>query len=89
MNLQTEMDKLYNEVQDKLANGISILIRSINDKEKIVKFLNNMKSQPEIDVLKRINKIAIENEDYETCEALKEYSKERGIIKLNEGIIFL
>ena len=79
MNLQAEMDKLYNEVQDKLANGISTLIRSINDKEKIMEFLKNMKNQPTIDVLKRINKIAIENEDYETCEALKEYSKEREI----------
>lgn len=82
MNLQAEMDKLYNEVQDKFANGISTLIRSINDKEKIVEFLKNMKNQPTIDVLKRINKIAIENEDYETCEALKEYSKERGITLL-------
>ena len=79
MNLQEEMDKLYNEVQDKLANGISSLIRSINDKEKIVEFLGNMKDQPTIDVLKRINKIAIEKEDYETCKALKEYSKERKI----------
>lgn len=79
MNLQAEMDKLYNEAQDKLANGISTLIRSINDKEKIVEFLKNMKNQPTIDVLKRINKIAIEKEDYETCEALKEYSKEREI----------
>jgi hypothetical protein len=79
MNLQEEMDKLYNEVQDKLANGISTLIRSINDKDKIVEFLKNMKNQPTVDVIKRINKIAIEKEDYETCEALKEYSKEREI----------
>lgn len=28
MNLQEEMDKLFNEVQDKLANGISTIIRS-------------------------------------------------------------
>jgi len=79
MNLQAEMDKLYNEVQDKLANGISTLIRSINDRVKIVEFLKSMNNQPTIDVLKRINKIAIEKEDYETCEALKEYSKEREI----------
>ncbi|MFZ4860914.1 hypothetical protein ACL9RF_01880 [Sphingobacterium sp. Mn56C] len=82
MNFQTEMDKLYNEVQDKLASGISTIIRNINDKEKIVEFLINIKNQPTIDILKRINKIAIENEDYETCEALKEYSKAKGIILL-------
>ena len=77
MNLHTEIEKLHNEVQDKLANGISTIIRNINDKEKIVEFLRNMKNKPTIDILKRINNIAIENEDYETCEALKEYSKEK------------
>jgi len=82
-NFQEEMDKLYNEVQNKLASGISTIIRSINDKEKIVEFLINMKDQPTIIVLKRINKIAIENEDYETCEAIKEYSKIKSI-NINE-----
>lgn len=38
-----------------------------------------MKIKPTIDIIKRIKKIAIEKEDYETCEALKEYSKQRGI----------
>lgn len=51
----------------------------INDKEKIVEFLINMKDQPTTEVVKRINKIAIENEDYETCEALKEYSNLKDI----------
>lgn len=82
-NFQEEMDKLYNEVQNKLASGISTIIRSINDKEKIVEFLINMKDQPTTIILKRINKIAIESEDYETCEAIKEYSKIKGI-NLNE-----
>lgn len=34
-----------------------------------------MKEQPKTEEVKRINKIAIENEDYETCKAIKEYSK--------------
>jgi hypothetical protein len=38
-----------------------------------------MKNEPTIDILKRINKLAIDKEDYETCEALKIYSKNRGI----------
>ena len=79
MSQQEEMDKLFNQTQDKLAEGISALLRSINDKEKSVEFLTNMKKEPSIDILKRINKIAIEKEDYETCEALKLYSKKRGI----------
>lgn len=79
MNQQEEIDKLFNELQDKFAEGISTLIRSIYNKEKIVEFLINMKEQPKTEVVKRINKIAIENEDYETCEAIKEYSKIKGI----------
>lgn len=79
MNLQEKMDKLFNQTQDKLAEGISALLRSINNKEKSVEFLTNMKNEPSIDILKRINKIAIDKEDYETCEALKLYSINKGI----------
>jgi len=77
MDIQNKIDKFYNEAQDNFAIIISNNIRSINNKEEIVEFLKNMESQPTIDVLMRINKIAIEKEDYETCAALKEYSKIR------------
>ncbi len=76
MNFQ---DKLFNQTQDKLAETISALMRSINDKEKSVEFLTNLKDVPSIDTLQRINKIATDKEDYETCEALKSYSIKRGI----------
>jgi hypothetical protein len=33
MNYQNEMDKVFNQIQDKLAEAISALLRSINDKE--------------------------------------------------------
>ncbi len=79
MNYQEEFEKLYNGIQDKLAEGISVIIRNINNKNKIVEFLKNMENQPTLDVLKRINKIAIEKEDYETCEAIKEYSIQKNI----------
>jgi len=79
MNNQEELEKLYNSIQDKFSEGISIIIRNINNKNEIVEFLKNMENQPTIDVLKRINKIAIEREDYETCEALKEYSIQKNI----------
>jgi hypothetical protein len=79
MNYQEEMHKLTNQVQDKLAMGVSTIIRSINDKEKIVVFLRKMKDLPSADIVNRINQIALKNEDYETCEALNIYAKERGI----------
>jgi len=79
MNYQNEMDKVFNQIQDKLAEGISALLRNINDKVKSVEALTKMENQPTEDVLKRINKIAIDKEDYETCEALRIYAKNRGI----------
>lgn len=79
MNNQEELKKLYNSIQEKFAEGISLIIRNINNKNEIVEFLKNMENQPTIDVLKRINKIAIKREDYETCEALKEYSIQKNI----------
>jgi hypothetical protein len=79
MDYQKQMDDLVNQIQDKLAEGISAIIRNINNKDKIVEFLKNLKDQPSVETVRRINKIAIEKEDYETCEAIKEYSKEKGI----------
>ncbi|GGK36156.1 hypothetical protein [Lutibacter litoralis] len=38
-----------------------------------------MKAPPSIKILKKVNEIAIEREDYETCEALAEYTKARGL----------
>ena len=79
MDNKEELERKLNELADKFAEGISTLIRSINNKEKIIEFLKGMKNQLPIEILKRINKIAIEKEDYETCDALKEYSTERGL----------
>ena len=79
MNHQEEFDKLQNDLQNKFAEGISIIVRNINNKNRIVEFLKNLQNQPSIGVLKRINKIAIEREDYETCDALKEYANQKGI----------
>lgn len=79
MNFKEEIDKIFNQCQNKLAEGISALLRSIDDREKRVEVLTNMENEPTLDILKRINKIAIDKEDYETCEALKIYSKNRGI----------
>ena len=79
MDNHKELEKLYNDTQDKLSEGISTIIRSINNKNQIVAFLKKMENQPTIDVLKRVNDIAIKKEDYETCEALKEYAKQIGV----------
>ena len=79
MDSYKKLKKEINQTQDKLAEGISSIIRNINNKERIVAFLKNMKNQPTEDTLKRVNKIAFENEDYETCDAIKEYTNQRGL----------
>ena len=80
MNYQKEFENSKEEVQNKLAEGLPTLIRNINNKKQIVEYLRNMKNEPSVNILNRINKIAIKKEDYETCEALNIYSKEREII---------
>ncbi|AEA44119.1 hypothetical protein [Fluviicola taffensis] len=77
MSHQEELNRAIEETQNKFAELISKMIRSINDKKSIVEFLNTKK--PPVEILKRINAIAIENEDYETCDAIKEYTIEHGI----------
>lgn len=79
MSYRKEFEKLFNQAQAGLAEGISSLLRSMEDKRQRLEALESMKNKPSVDILKRVNRIAIEKEDYETCEALKDYSKQRGI----------
>lgn len=79
MEEQNELKKVLNQTQNKLAEGISTVMRSINNKEEIINYLTTMEKPPTIEMLKRINRIAIEKEDFETCQALIEYSNQKGI----------
>jgi hypothetical protein len=72
------MKETYEKVQHKLAEGISILLRNMDDKQQRIDTLNAIK-QPPAEVLKIVNQIAIEKQDFETCEALKIYSADKGI----------
>lgn len=49
-----------------------------NRKERI-DAINKMESPPTLEILKRVNKIALQKEDYETCEAINEYCESRSI----------
>ena len=75
MSHQKQIDELYNKTQDALSQGISTIIRSISGKENRLQALIRMEKKLTIDILKRINRIAIENEDYETCEAIKDFTE--------------
>ncbi|MBU3011100.1 hypothetical protein KO506_06780 [Polaribacter vadi] len=74
-----ELEKMKKLMQEKLAEGISKLIRSIGSKEKRLAGLKSMKSKPSDENLKLVYKIAMEKEDYETCGTIKEYFDEKGI----------
>ena len=81
-----DLHENYNNAVNKLSEAINMYaevvsenIRNLKDKNERVTFLKNMKAPPSIKILKKVNEIAIEREDYETCEALEEYTKSRGL----------
>lgn len=75
-----EMDELYNKAQNSLAHLTSKFMRSRLSKKERIDFLHNLEEEPSIYILNRINKIALDNEDYETCEAIKIYANEKDIL---------
>lgn len=79
MNNQDELKELSNKVMDELANKVSMILRSLDNKNLRLEALKKMETKPSINILERIYKIALEKEDYETCEAINEYYSEIGI----------
>ncbi|MBL0330893.1 MAG: hypothetical protein IPP64_16155 [Bacteroidetes bacterium] len=82
-----ESQKNYNLAVNKLNEAINILAESISSKIRIKKdkkerltILKDLQKVPSIQVLKKVNEIAIENEDYETCDAIKDFCKYKGIV---------
>jgi predicted DNA-binding protein len=71
--------KALNKALDIYAENISTGITKMKDKNERVDYLNNMTKVPSARVLKKVNEKALENEDYETCGALKEYAKQQNI----------
>ncbi|UPZ36541.1 hypothetical protein MUB18_20860 [Sphingobacterium sp. PCS056] len=67
-----KLDELHNQSQEKIAEAISALLRSIPEKDQRVEILTQR--NPPIEVLRLINKIADKKEDYETCAAIKQFA---------------
>lgn len=81
--LQENYNKAINEMNealDLLAKNLSSKIRNKKDKNERVTLLKELKKVPSNKVLKKINEIAIENEDYETCDAIRDFCKDKGIV---------
>ncbi|WP_313185658.1 hypothetical protein [Sphingobacterium siyangense] len=74
-NINTQLD----EVTEQLAQGISMLIRSLDSVNQRVDALNNLTNKPNIQTLKLVKNKALLNQDFETCEALKIYAQTRNI----------
>ena len=79
------MDKdkdLINKVDqtlDLLSEGISNLLMSMKNTEQRVNAIKKMPNPPSTQMLRIVKNKAIEKQDFETCEALKIYSEEKGI----------
>jgi len=74
-----ELDNVFNQIQEKLAEGMLKVLRSIDTKEKRLDALMNMKKTPSVESLKRVHEIGIKNEDNETCGAIIEFCKNKGL----------
>ncbi|MCF2875441.1 MULTISPECIES: hypothetical protein [unclassified Tenacibaculum] len=75
-----EINELYSKAQNSLAYLTSKVIRSRHSKKERMFFLYNLKEPLTKGTLIRIKKIALENEDYETCEVIKIYARDNNIV---------
>jgi hypothetical protein len=67
------------ETKNQLAASISLIMRSLNSKSERLEALQRITPTPPIENLKRVYEIAIEREDFETCEAIKEFLNQKEI----------
>lgn len=74
-NINNHIDK----VNEQIAQGISKLIRSLDNVHQRVNALNNLTNKPNIQILKIIKSKALLNQDFETCEALDIYAQTHNI----------
>lgn len=72
-----KIEEQVHELYNKFAESISALVRSCETKESRIIALR--KANPETKVLFTIYEKAMQNEDYETCAAIREYATEKGI----------
>lgn len=77
--MEEKINSQMNAILEKSAEGISILLRSLENLQQRVDALNNLSVKPTTQILKLIKEKALSNEDFETCEALKTYAESRNI----------
>lgn len=70
-NLKKQVDELYHKLADKMSKGL----RSFKTKQERLEALRL--ANPPTNALNKLYEVSIENEDYETCEAVTEYLAER------------
>jgi hypothetical protein len=75
--LITNLKSQINNLLEMLAENISAMIRSCENKDSRMTALRN--SSATIETLKKVYKMAKEKEDYETCEVVVEFLNEKGI----------
>lgn len=75
-------EKIYSQMNalvEKFAEGISILLRSLDNHQQRVDTLNELSNKITPQIFKLIKEKALSNEDFETCEALKTYAELKNI----------
>ena len=76
-----EFDKKFKNqleaLSHKMAEGVSILMQSFDNKEQRIEALRRIEVNYPIEILKKVYKTAIEREDFETCDAFKDFFHER------------
>lgn len=79
MDYRNEIDKNFNKILDQTAIGLSKILKSIGNREDRIEALRRIYKENSEKLLLRIHKIALEQEDYEMCDAVSELFKEKGI----------
>jgi hypothetical protein len=69
--MENNLGEQFEKTIESLSKAISFIIRNVNNKEETINALN--KINPPIESLRKIYKAALENEDYETCDAIKAF----------------
>jgi hypothetical protein len=71
---RNQLNQGFKKITEMLAGAISAIVRSMTDKQQRLEAIKKLK--PSNDKLKAVYEVALKNEDYETCEVIKQYFEE-------------
>ncbi|MDY0931539.1 hypothetical protein [Chryseobacterium sp. CFBP8996] len=77
--MKNKIEKIKEDILNSAASAISTLMQSFDNKEDRLNSLRRINPTPEKDILKRVYNIAQEREDFEACDALKDFFVEKNI----------